>query len=229
MVNSNIPVTRFRSAAKLGWAASAFVAACLIGQGSAQAATAPATAPLVSAYGSVDIQKVLTAYNKRTSANDDLKAQADQYLAAFNIQKADNMLSETDQNSLSALLLKPTRTPADEAQITALQTRSQADASELTALQQKPNLTPADTARLAALTKEQQAGTQALTDANTNYSQMIDQKNQQESDALLVQIKAAVASVAQSKGLAIVFDSSVAIYAGNDVTQLVIDRLNAAK
>ena len=190
---------------------------------------APAPAPLVSAYGSVDIQKVLTAYNKRTSANDDLKAQADQYLAAFNIQKADSMLSETDQNSLSALLLKPTRTPADEAQITALQTRSQADASELTALQQKPNLTPIDTARLAALTKEQQAGAQALQDANTNYSQLIDQKNQQESDALLVQIKAAVASVAQSKGLAIVFDSSVAIYAGNDVTQLVIDRLNAAK
>ena len=79
------------------------------------------------------------------------------------------------------------------------------------------------------MTKEQQAGAQALQNINTNYSQLIDQKNQQESDALLVQIKSAVAAVAQSKGLTVVFDSSVAIYAGNDVPQLVIDRLNAAK
>ncbi len=228
MFKSNTSTSRYPSALKLAGAAT-MLAACLLGQGAAHAATAPAPALLSSAVGSVDLQKVLTGYNKRESANDDLKAQADQYLAAFNLQKADNMLSETDQQSLSALLLKPTRTPADEAQITALQTRSQADASELTALQQKPNLTAIDTARLAALTKEQQAGAQALQDINTNYSQLIDQKNQQESDALLVLIKSAVAAVAQSKGLAVVFDSSVAIYAGNDVTQLVLDRLNATK
>ena len=212
----------------------AVLAVCLMGAVSPQAAqaatpTATGITSVNGAIGSVDLQKVLNGYTKKSTADAAMKTQVDAYTSVFNMQKSDMMLSEADQQSLGALLLKATPTPADQAQIQALQTRSQADYSELTALQQKANLTPADTTRLAALTKEQQQGQQALQDIHDSYTQLLDQKNQAEADLLAADVKSAVAAVAQERNLAVVFDSSLAIYASNDVTQLVINHLNAAK
>jgi len=196
-------------------------------QAHAQKSSAPAAAPI--SIGSVDIQKILAGYNKKATQETAFQAVVSNYQSALQVQQANAMLSEPEQQQLGSLLLKSNRTPADESQIKALETKSQADASELIALQQKSSPTDADQARRAILAQEQQNGQQVLQSVADTYKQAIDQRNQQESDAIATEIKAAVAAVAQQRGLTLVFDSSVAIYAANDITPLVLARLNSAK
>ncbi len=192
----------------------------------AQAAAAPISGIV---FGSVDIQKVLAGYTKKTTSETAFQVVVSGYQSALQVQQANTMLAAPEQQQLGSLLLKTNRTPADDAQIKTLETKSQSDASELIALQQKASPTDADRARLAVLTQEQQNGQQVLQTVADSYKQAIDQRNQQVSDAITAEIRAAVAAVAQQRGLTVVFDSSVAIYAANDVTPQVLTRLNSGK
>jgi Skp family chaperone for outer membrane proteins len=203
------------------------VSVVLCGAGARAAATGASINTTLSTIGSVDIQKLLAGYTKKAESESDYEKVVDQYNGAFNAQKANYMLAETDQQTLGTLLLKDNQTPADQAQIKQLEAQSQADAAELAALQQKASPTDADKVRLAALSQEQQASQQILQDVADNYKQQLDAKNQAASDVIAGDIKAAVAAVAQQKGLTVVFDSSLAIYATNDVTALVLAKLNA--
>jgi len=209
-------------------AAIAVLAAVTIGGSSVRAAgTTASINTSLSTIGSVDIQKVLAGYTKKAQSETDYEKVVDQYNNAFNAQKQNYMLSLTDQQTLGNLLLEDTPSTADQAQIKQLESQSQSDAAELAALQQKASPTDSDKVRLAALTQEQQASQQILQDIANNYKNLLDAKNQAASDVIAGDIKAAVATVAQEKGLTVVFDSSLAIYATNDVTDLVLTKLNA--
>jgi Skp family chaperone for outer membrane proteins len=197
-----------------------------LSQRSVSAATASIT---TSAIGSVNIQKVLAGYTKKTAIEQSMQATAQQYNDVFKLEQASAMLSQTDQQSLSTLLLKQNRTPAVDNQIKALQTKAQNDAAELTTLQQKANPTDDDKARIAVLTNEQTNGQQALQSIADGFKQQLSDQDQQQSANLEADVRAAVASVAEQKGLAVVFDSSLAIYASNDVTAAVIAKLNGTK
>jgi len=193
---------------------------------SAQAGSAPAA---TSVIGSVNIQKVLAGYNKKASAEASMQAMADNFNNVFKLEQASAMLSQSDQQSLCTLLLKPTKVQADEDQIKVLQTKSVNDANELATLQQKTSPTDDDKARLTVLTGEQQNGQAALQTIADSFKQQLSDQDQQQSTQLESDVRAAVASVAEQKGLAVVFDSSLAIYASNDVTAQVISKLNSDK
>lgn len=180
-------------------------------------------------FGSVDMQKVASAYTKTSASDDQFKTFKDQLTAAFSTQAANPMLNAQQQGQLGNLLLKPNPTDADKAQIQTLESQSQKDAQALAALQQQKTLSDADKAQLAQLTGEQQSGQDALQAVQTDYQNRM----QQENDKLLQQIsddiRAAVAAVAKQKGLTMVFTAEVAIYAQNDITQAVINKLNGGK
>jgi Skp family chaperone for outer membrane proteins len=216
--------TQFAGGARI----AAFIALTAIAFGAV--GTRPASAQSASnmMVGSVDVQKVLDGYTKKTTTEADFQKVVDRYGASYKLLQDNTMLSPDDMQTLSTLLLKPNPTAADTAQIQQLETKSQNDANELTALQQKQNLTDADKARLSALTQEQQASQQALQQVGDSYKQTLDAQNQQQSQQLEDQVRVAVAAVAKKKGLAVVFDSSLAIYASNDVTQEVLAQLNGS-
>jgi hypothetical protein len=180
------------------------------------APSAPAGATL---FGSVDIQKVISKYTKTAAMNAQIEALNTEFSDAIKEQASNAMLSAEDQQKLSDLLLKPTKTDADNQAISALQAKSQKDTQDLAELQQKKDLTDADRIRMQQLTQEQTSGQQALTEQSDKYKQSISDKNAELGQQVADDIRAAVATVAQQ----------FAIYTANDVTQAVVNKLNGTK
>jgi len=207
---------------------SAVVLFGVVLEGHSLAASAPAsTTPI---FASVDMSKVIASYSKRAADDATFQQAQQQYQDVFKTQTANSMLDEQDQTTLgNLLLLGDTATQDQKQQIADLETKSSTDASTLAALQQNTSPTDAQKVQLTQLTQEQQAGQAALNDIRDNYQQQLDQQNQTLSASINADIRVAVAAVAKQQGITVVFDSSVAIYAANDVTQAVITKLGGSK
>ena len=177
-------------------------------------------------FGSVDIGKIQSESSKKAKYDTELHTLADRLDYSFKQQAASIMLSTAEQTELGTLLSKANQSDADKARITALQTQAAGAAKTLTDLQQKQNPTPADTTQLAALSAEYQAGQAALQKISDQYQGQLKTLNEKDAAEFTQDVKAAISSVAKQQGLTVVFDSSVAVYTSNDITDEVVKRIN---
>ena len=187
------------------------------------AQAAPSGMPL---FGSVDIQKLQSQSSKKAKYDADLHALADRLNTAFTTQTASIMLSKAEQTELGGLLSKANPTDTDRARIAALQGQASKAAQDLTDLQQVKTPTPADTARIAALTTQYDNGKAALSEIGDGYQAQLKALQDKDNAEFTQSVKEAIAAVAQQKGLAVVFDSNLAVYTTNDITEDVVKRIN---
>lgn len=177
-------------------------------------------------FGSVDVQKVQAGYSKKGEYDQKIQALQSGLSTQLQTQSNSVMLSKPQQARLGELLAKTNRTDPENAEMTALQAQSTKDFQELTILQQKKDPAATDTTRMDALTKQYQAGQQALREIAEGYQSQIQKQTEGFSNELTSSVKAAISDVAKQRGLSVVFDSSVAIYTTNDITDDVVKRLN---
>lgn len=206
--------------------ACAVIAVTLAGSavlGGARCARAADAAP---AFGSVDQQKIQAGYNKRADLERSIQDINVRLSNQLKLISSSDMLSGAQQQELQTLLSKPDQSDADKARITALQAQSNKDAAELRALQQKADPNADDKARLSALTAQQQASHQALQALSESYNEQFKTEADKVTAQFTDSVKHAIAAVAKDKGLSIVFDSTVAVYTANDISDEVIKRLN---
>ncbi|MBV9850262.1 MAG: OmpH family outer membrane protein [Armatimonadetes bacterium] len=185
-----------------------------------------AEAPGAAMFGSVEVSRVLAGYTKKATYDQQINQLHAKLQGYIQQQASSPMLSKEDQAQLGALLAKPNPTDQDRTAISQLQQKSTQAVQTLAALQQKQNPTDADKAQLADLLKQQDAGQQALQEVGRTYQDQEQQANEQLSQKLSQEVKAAIVEVAKARGLAVVFDSQVAIYTANDITDDVVKRLN---
>ena len=199
--------------------ASAAAAACI---------AAPQAAKADSLFGSVDVAKIQSGYVKLQDMQTKIKQVGDDLNRRFKIQQGYDMLTLDEQQQLEALLAKQTRSETENQKVSELENKSSHDSQTLAALQQKPpaQLTEADKGQLTALTSQHQAGTQALQSVSDEYQDQFNAQQTKIQGEFTDQVKAAIAAVAKEKNLAVVFDSNVAIYTTNDITDDVLKRLN---
>lgn len=186
-------------------------------------AAPPAGIPV---FGSVDINKIQSQSTKKAKYDAELKGLADKLDFQFKQQAASVMLTKAEQTELGSLLGRANQSDSDKARITALQTQAKISAQELTDLQQKRDPTPADTARLAALTSQYQTGQQALQAVGDSYQTQIKTLSDRDNADFTQSVKEAISSVAQQRGLSVVFTSDIAVYTANDITDEVVKRIN---
>lgn len=179
-------------------------------------------------FASIDLKKITDGYSKSPQLIDQMNDAAKQYQDVWDRQQAYNMLDLADQQQLGTLLAKPdgTLSADDQQTIQNLENKSNQDTQELTALQQKSTLTDGDKAQLDALIAEQKAGQDALSQVHDSYVDVIKAQQDKINDAFTDQVKAAIAAVAKDKGYTVVFDAATAVYCENDITDLVLARLN---
>lgn len=187
---------------------------------------ARAADPAGVAFGSVDVQKILTGYTKKATYDQQINQLNARLQGYMQQQSSSPMLSKADQDQLGALLAKPAPTDQDKATISQLQQKSTQAVQQLATLQQKQNPTDADRSQLADLLKMQEAGKQALDDTYKGYQDEVQKANESLSQKLSQEVKVAIGEVAKQRGLAVVFDAQVAIYTANDITDEVVKRLN---
>lgn len=187
------------------------------------AQAAPAGAPT---FGSVDIQKLQSQSSKKARYDTELKALADRLNTAFKQQAASIMLTKAEQIELGGLLSKAKPNDADRARTAVLQAQAGKAAQELADLQQAKAPTPTETARLATLTSQYQTGQAALQEIGDGYQEQLKSLNDKDTAEFTQSVKEAIAAVAQQKGLSVVFDSNLAVYTTNDITEDVVKRIN---
>lgn len=189
---------------------------------------APQAAKADTIFGSVDVNKIQAGYSKLSDMQSKIKNLNDDFSRRLKIQAGYDMLTLDQQQQLEALLGKTTRTDDENAKVNALENESSHDSQELATLQQKPQaqLTDEDKARMTALTSEHQAGQQALQEINDEYQDQFNAQRDKVTGDFADQIRTVIGQIAKEKGISVVFDSSVAIYTTNDITDEVLARLN---
>lgn len=181
-------------------------------------------------FATVDVQKVTDGYKAMQLVQTDLKAR--QASSQAKLARRDSMpfLTEEEQQELDKLTDKPpaSRSAADSARIKELTDKGARLGAEIDALRQKPDkdLSDADRQRIkdaaAAFDKAKQAFA-ALKETEDNALREFAVSNQ---EALMKNFRSAVGKVATDKGISIVFDGQVALYAGTDLTAAVLAELN---
>jgi len=184
-----------------------------------------------AAFGTVDVMRVTRDYKAMQLAQSELTAR--QTRANARIQRWMNMpyLSDAEHKQIDDIEAKQpaSRTAEEAAKVKELTDKGLRLTGEIAALMQKPDseLTDADKTRL------KEAG-----DVRGRVEQKIGQVRDEEDaalrdfgmanqDRLTQSFRAAVKRVAEKRGLTIVFDVQVAVFAGTDITEEVLKDLNA--
>lgn len=195
---------------------------------SAFAQNKPAAGGAIS-IGSVEVQRVFNEYKVTQTSRaeiDKLGGTLDKALSQLQSNSA-AFLTDAEINELAKLYTKDTAlTDADKNRVTELEGKARKAGDELRNLQNVAAPNPQQSARLTELTSGQQRGTNTLTGLQTEYQKRLQDRQEALTKTTLDAIKAMIVKVAQEKNLAVVFDSAVAIYTANDITNDVIKQLN---
>jgi Skp family chaperone for outer membrane proteins len=181
-----------------------------------------------SVFATVDFQKISNEYKAKQAVETDLANMQARFQGRLTRRAEMPCLSEEEHVQLDALREKEstTQTAEDKKKIADFETKGGKLSEELQSLRQKKDLTDAEKKRLqeleAALVRTQQRYA-ALKD---ELEGKIREYGVSKSEALMKEIRAAIAKVAEQRGIAIVFNSEVALYAGVDITQPVLGELN---
>jgi len=179
-------------------------------------------------FATVDFKKLSNGYKAREAVDAELKTMQKQY--EDKLQRRNNMpfLTEDEQKQLDALYEKTPVSDADKTKIAAIENKAKAKSDEIQALRQKPekDLTAADKATLSAADKVFQEAQGKFTSLKEDLANQLSQYGNNKSEDLMKKVRATIGKVAESKGVAVVFNSDVALYAGTDLTDAVLAELN---
>ncbi len=179
-------------------------------------------------FATVDFKKLSTGYKARESVDAELRVMQKQY--EDKLQRRNNMpfLTEEEQKQLDLIYEKTPQTDADKAKITAIESKAKTKSDEIQAIRQKPekDLNAADKATLAAADKIFQEAQGKFASLKEDLANQLSQYGNSKSEDLMKKVRATIGKVAESKNVAVVFNSEVALYAGTDITEAVLAELN---
>lgn len=208
--------------------AALFAAAATVRPDFAQAQEA-APVPLTSAnIGLVDISRIGQEYTNLIEKNKDLENLLAARKAELEIRQSYRLLTEEEMQELLKLLALKEPTPEQKSRAQELADLSQKRDAELLALDTKENLTPEEKGRRSELRQIQTAAAQKTEELAAAYAAEMQQERQKIEGNVVQAVRNAVTEVATELGLAIVFDKDAILFGGTDITDRVLQKLNAA-
>lgn len=188
--------------------------------------TAPPVTP--GSIAVVDMDRIYAA----SDAPEQLGQKAMQYQqeAVTNVDKIRGVpfLTQDELVEYARLLIKDKPVDADQTRMKALKALSDQRAEELRGLQTKKDteLTAADKTRLHDLTEQSRLLDLAMPGLENTLRTDQNLRIEEFRHEQIVQLRAMVAQVAKSRNISNVFDANSLVYSNNDLTPLVIQRLN---
>ena len=182
----------------------------------------------VPSFGNVDVDQVLSESKSRQRDVQELNGMVSGLREVMlRLQESGGkFLGDAEIKELSSLYEKKTPTEAEKKRIADLEGK----AGEKSGLKRRLENTAAPTdeqkKQYADLNDMEQKGQASLKNLNDEFSRRVDARNTEMSNKTVLEIKAAIAKIAQDKGLTVVFDNKVAIYTANDITADVVKAIN---
>jgi Skp family chaperone for outer membrane proteins len=187
--------------------------------------TQPATGPK---FGSVDVQRIMNESKARQRDGAELQ----QLVGSLRevMQKLQDssarFLTEPEIKELAGLFEKKMPTEAEKKRISQLTDAAAIKSSTMRRLENTANATPEESKQLTDLTAAAQKGQEALKNLGGEFQRRLEAREVDLNNKTVTEIKTIIGKIAQEKGLVVVFDSAVAIYTANDITDDVIKQIN---
>lgn len=179
-----------------------------------------------SGFGAVDLKRVVDEYEQRKTMEQQLQQLRDQLRVKLQWRANNLLLSEEEINEYENLASLTNPTQQQRQRIQQIEQKSQQLNQELSALRQKNPPTEQEVQRINQLTASENRNKEVLAQKQDQFEQELSTRRDEMINQMLQDIRKAVAAVAQEKALAVVFDTSMVLYASNDITNDVIRRLN---
>lgn len=177
-------------------------------------------------FASVDLQKVFNEYKLRQTRSGEIQTLGQGLDRVLQQLSTVPLLSDAELKELAGLYEKPAPADAEKTRITALTTKAQTLSDEFGRLQNVAAPNDQQKARLSELTEARRRGGELMNTLQQEYQQRLSERQAQLSQEIQQNMRTAIAKVAADKGLAVVFDSAVAVYTANDITSDVVKQLN---
>jgi Skp family chaperone for outer membrane proteins len=205
---------------RLGWVVAAGVLGIIAATGFQGSLDKVATVDLQTMVENSDLGKSnIGVLDKMKTLREDLLRFVD-----------DNRVLTMDQaRNLRTLWLKESPTPQDKANLDSLKADVSAAAAKNVALGQKKDLTPEERTLLQDYASRSSTMEQIVSQWYQEFSQEIQGSAQQRRVDTLTKAKASAQAVARLQGYTLVFDSTVGVYAANDLTEDALKSMNAKK
>lgn len=182
-------------------------------------------------FASVDINKILTGYDKSKQIDDQLGGLQASLKQRLQLRLNNRMLTDGEYKQLADLKALPTASADDTKKINELLDRSATLEKEFQALQQKPNASDAEKARMAELQAQADKSNANGKEDEAAFSDQLQKKQEELVSGLKKDVENAVSAVAKEKGVTMVFSKSIAqydfvIFSNNDISDDVLKKLN---
>lgn len=179
-------------------------------------------------FGSVDVPRIMNESKARQRDGAELQ----QLIGTLRevVQKLQDssarFLTEPEIKELAALFEKKMPTEAEKKRLSQLTDAAAIKSSAMRRLENTANATPEESKQLSELTAAAQKGQESLKNLGTEFQRRLEKREVELNDKTITEIRGVIAKIAQEKGLTVVFDSAVAIYTANDITDDVIKQIN---
>jgi outer membrane protein len=188
--------------------------------------SAGAWAQGASAFGMVDLKRVVDEYDQRKTLESQLQQLRDQMRAKLQWRANNLLLEEAEISEYENLASITNPTQEQRQRMQQLEQKSRQLNEELSQLRQKNPPTEQEAQRINQLTAIENRNRELLIQLQDQFEQQLNARRDEMINQMLQDIRKAVAAVAQEKKLLVVFDSTQVLYAANDITNDVIRRLN---
>lgn len=175
--------------------------------------------------GVVDMEKLAQNYKRYTEADTRVKQQIQTLNDQLNVRK---MLDATESARFDELIVKQSRSKAEEDAFAALVKSGQDRNAEHIGLVGKATRTPEEEARLKVLNDQNAANVEGFQKISDRVFSDIQTSMKTQEDDITKQFKDTIAKVASDRKLLLVVDTQLALWnaPGADITDEVLKRLN---
>lgn len=183
--------------------------------------------PAAEKNGVVDLNSVMVQSDNGKKVQENLNKALEARRGLLDFISQYRVLTVEQAQRMRELWLKPNPTAAETAELNKIKSDVQASDKKLAELSQKTSLTDADRALLTDYSQRRQTMTNTLQRWSAEMDEELRQLQDQARGGVLERARTALKEVAKAQGYTTVFETSVAPYGANDLTEATIKAMNA--
>lgn len=192
---------------------------------------APARSAEAQVFAAIDLDRAFDDYTKKQDLDKQFQSEVQGIQSKLELRQTHSLLSSTEFEELATLKAKVKPTDAEKKRIEELEGASTQRVQELEALRQTTTPTDAEKTRMAALQDQIKQTDAELKEIARQADADLQTRRYELSKQVMDDVQAAVAAVAKSKGITMVFNKSVGetvlvVFSTNDITDDVLKKLN---
>lgn len=177
--------------------------------------------------GVVDFNKLMQQSNAGQASTKTLNSALAARRELIDFVNQYKVLTVEQATRLKELKLKPTPTAAETQEIQRIENDVKASDKRRADLTQKATLTDQDRAVLQDFAQRAQMMGQTLDRWNGEFQEELSQMQEDARNKMVERARAALQDVAKQQGFSVVFESQVAVYGANDLTEAAMKAMNA--